>query len=290
MLEHIIKDFHGLLPLLGLVVVLLIIAAGIISARPRKKRMEEKPKTKKPPKQQPISETEDEVIVISKITEQAEVMAEAEVDVLAPPTEEELAMAEAIAEAGEAAALAANENAPLQEEIHFSEDHKLSWRQAVKESLHRRLGKSRQAPKSGLPDPGFLVVYVVGHRSMKYLGSTLVAILKAQGLSLNDKQVFEYNDANGDNFIVASAVNPGTFDMSNLHTFTTPGLSFIIDLAEVKHPKQTFIAMLKMINEIAHELEADILDEHRQRLTQTGINEYMLRIQSLETLREQHNA
>jgi len=293
-LEHISKQYQDLLPILGLVAVLLMITIGILSAIGRKKAQSDA--------NEPLSETQveqklgvieppSETMVISRLVENAhsEPIANAEA-ALAPPTVEELAMAELIAEAGEAAALASAHDEPVQEQIRFIDESKSSWEQAVKESLQRRLGRTKANFQNHSSDPGFIVINVMGHRSMKYLGTTLTAILKAQGLVLNDKQVFEFKDDNGVDFIVASAINPGIFPMSSINTFTTPGLSFILDLAQVKQPKHAFVTMLKLVNEIATELEGDILDEHRQRLTQSGMNEYMLRIQTAENLRESEDA
>jgi cell division protein ZipA len=90
-------------------------------------------------------------------------------------------------------------------------------------------------------------------------------------------------------FYVASAVNPGTFDLNFIHHFTTPGLSFILNLSAVQNPRTAFIKMLNIVSNVAEQLGGDVLDEHRQRLTQAGINEYMIQIKSVENLRKRQN-
>ncbi|MDO8954934.1 MAG: cell division protein ZipA C-terminal FtsZ-binding domain-containing protein [Gammaproteobacteria bacterium] len=289
MWEHIIKQYQSLLPILGLVAVLLIIMLGMLSALGRKKSAS---RVTEPTFVEDTHESEEmnpEAIVISKGHAQAdEQPISTMADILAPPSEEELAMAALIAETGGAAALAATHDEPQQEQISFADEEKTSWHQAVKESLQRRLGKHTN--DKTLPDPGFIVLYMVAHRSVRYLGPSLVSVLKVQGLHFNDRQIFEHSDEEGVNFMVASAVNPGTFPLDSLSTFTTPGLSFILDLADAAQPKQAFIKMLDSISIIAKELEGDILDDQRQRLTEGAINEIMLKINILEQSRKYADA
>jgi cell division protein ZipA len=291
--EHITRQYQSLLPILGLVAVLLIIAIGVWTALARKRNQAELETehsidsiNMENELEEPV-EVESEVITLTVV--KGDKVSEGPLLDADLPSEEEQAVAEMIAEAGEAAAMAMTHDEPQQEQISFTDENTIAWKQAVKESLHKRLGKERSSQPTKL-DPGFIVINVMGHRSMKYLGTTLVAILKAHGLYLNNKHVFEYANEEGINFMVASAVNPGTFPMVSINTFTTPGLSFILDLAQVKQPKKAFMGMLTMVNKVAAELDGDILDEERQRLTQAGIDGYMLRINTAEQLREQQHA
>ncbi|MDF2690354.1 MAG: zipA [Gammaproteobacteria bacterium] len=287
MFDHLAKQYQDLLPILGLVAVLFILTLGLLSALGRKKSLVKQFIAEAP--QAAVNSVSEEVsselpgsIVISKINSAAkskEISYEVE-DISLEPSEQELAIAEAIAEAGEAA-LAASNGEPHQAQISFSEEGISSWRQAVKESLQRRLPRS--------PNMGAIVLYVMAPRSTQYQGQTLVNTLKAQGLTLTDKRVFQLKENDELKFFVASAVNPGTFDLESIHSFSTPGLSFILDLSAVSKPNQVFAKMLEMVSNVAEELGGDVLDQNRQRLTQAGINEYKLHIKTIENLRKANN-
>jgi cell division protein ZipA len=290
MFEHLMKQYQNLVPILGIVAVLLMLTLGVLTALGRKKAMARKAASSAPEADQPekvsvqtAGATHQEIsesIVVTKLTAAPKVatVSYSVEEIVIEPSEEELAIAEAIAQAG----AAASSSEIQQAQISFADTDRSSWRQAIKESLQRRMQRASDRQQ-------VLALFVMAPRSSRYQGSTLIEVLEAEGLALNDKQVFQMKEADGANFYVASAVNPGTFDLDLIDNFTTPGLSFILDLAAVPSPKQAFTKMLHIVSNVAEQLGGDVLDEHRQRLTQAGINEYIAQIKSIEMLRKRND-
>lgn len=125
----------------------------------------------------------------------------------------------------------------------------------------------------------FVMLYFMAPRSQVFNGGALFQLFHELGLELNDDRVFEFVDEEGLQFYVASAIKPGYFDLHNIN-YTTPGLSFVIDLKTVLDGKMALRKMLQCIHDVSEVLRGDTLDDHRQRLTQNTINAYMAKIKS----------
>jgi FtsZ-interacting cell division protein ZipA len=140
-----------------------------------------------------------------------------------------------------------------------------------------------QATKARISRLDFVMLYFMAPRSQVFDGETLFQLFRELGLELNDDRVFEFVDEEGLQFYVASAIKPGYFDLHHIH-YTTPGLSFVIDLKTVRNGKAALRKMLQCIHDVSEMLKGDILDDHRQRLTQNTINAYMAKIKSFISL------
>jgi cell division protein ZipA len=305
MLNNLIeKSQHYLTPLLGIVVVILILIFGLASMFRKKKSVQTEvveetivEEMNESPTDEMAAEAIQEPVAIIKKTQKVKIEPEAvkieEVEevISIEPTEEDLSIAEAIAKAGEQA-LAASIGQVQQEEIKFGDESVPSWRDAVKESLQRRMQKKPvQTEAETIPEgpKEVFVFYVMAPRSTQFKGQVLLSVLRAHGLLLNEKKVFQYKDYEGLQFYVASAVNPGTFEIEQIHNFYTPGVSFILDTQAVASPKSAFSKMLEVISSVAEQLGGDVLDQNHQRLTQAGIGEYWAQIKILDNQRNRQH-
>lgn len=211
------------------------------------------------------------------------------------PIFEDAENAKVVATAQEALAIAKGESHQL--EIYFDADErKQVWSTAVQNSFQRRVGKHVESPamKPGVssmtwtkvssePLDAILSIYVLAGRSKRYKGSELLSLLKKQNLVLGEKEIFEYRSSSEEVplFYVASAINPGTFDADTAHSMETKGLAFFMDCSALTQPKQAFTKMLAIVHNVASSLQADILDARRERLTESGIVEYLVKIKTI---------
>ena len=201
--------------------------------------------------------------------------------------EEEAALAQAMEVAGKQA-VAETIGAPHQAE--FFEEKNVA-KEAVKKMFSgeakaikivdepaRKLEESKQKEVGKGACVDFLMLYYIAPRSQSYRVASLFPVFESLALHFGTQGVFEYADSDGLQFFVASALKPGTFD---LHPEAeTPGLSFIIDLRQVRDGSAAFNKMLSCLDQLTEKLRGDILDERRQRLTQLGMHEYLARIKS----------
>lgn len=197
--------------------------------------------------------------------------------------EEELALAKAIEEAGQLA-LAEVAGEPHQTEFFEKEGlaetaAKSMFAKPKEDVLVDESPMQVPLKKTTAPRMDFLMLYYMAPRSQAYSVVELFNLFDDFSLRFNSDHVFEFTDDEGVQFYLASALKPGAFALDPLAQ--VPGLSFVLDLNKVEHPRAAFGKMLKFIDELTHHLKGDVLDERRQRMTTSTMNEYLARIKSL---------
>ena len=101
-----------------------------------------------------------------------------------------------------------------------------------------------------------------------FVGRALVDILIDSGMHFGDMDIFHFLDEEGVKlFSLASAVEPGTFSLSSLEHFSTPGVTLFMRVHEVSQPLKVFESMLFVANAIAQKLSGDVRDETRSVMT-----------------------
>jgi cell division protein ZipA len=110
--------------------------------------------------------------------------------------------------------------------------------------------------------------------------------LLQQGMQLGKMSIFHKHadaDANGPvMFSMANMVKPGTFDVAQMDEFTTPGVSFFLQLPNKLGNMRCFEQMLQAANSIRENLHGDLKDEHRSVITRQTIEHCRQRIQDFE--------
>ena len=138
---------------------------------------------------------------------------------------------------------------------------------------------ARQAPKSEadqsveeVAEPirkpeMFVVIYVLA-LDEPFLGQGLVEVLLNSGMTFGEMDIFHQLDDEGAQlFSLASAVEPGTFNLSSLDEFSTPGISLFMRVHELAAPLQVLDSMLSVANRVAQELNGEVRDETRSVMT-----------------------
>lgn len=131
-----------------------------------------------------------------------------------------------------------------------------------------------------------IVINVMAKSGEHFAGKDLLPILLKQGMQLGKMSIFHKHadaDANGPvMFSMANIVKPGTFDVTQMDEFTTPGVSFFLQLPNKLGNMRCFEEMLQAANSIRESLHGDLKDEHRSVITRQTIEHCRQRIQDFE--------
>ena len=113
----------------------------------------------------------------------------------------------------------------------------------------------------------FVVIYVLA-LDEPFLGQGLVEVMLDSGMTFGEMDIFhQLNDRGAQLFSLASAVEPGTFDLSSLDQFSTPGISLFMRVHELAAPLEVLDSMLSVANRVAQELNGEVRDETRSVMT-----------------------
>ena len=113
----------------------------------------------------------------------------------------------------------------------------------------------------------FVVIHVLA-LDEPFLGQDLVDILLDRGMTFGEMEIYHQVDDFGVHmFSLASAVEPGTFNMSSIGQFSTPGVSLFMRVHELAAPLQVLDSMLSVANAIAQGLNGEVRDEGKSVMT-----------------------
>lgn len=131
-----------------------------------------------------------------------------------------------------------------------------------------------------------IILHVMAKPAHVFLGLKLQKLLDASKLVYGNMQIFHYFDktlnAKGDPiFSIASAVEPGFFDLTTMDSFVTPGLSLFLRMGDTQDPGTAFELMLTTAQHLALELDGVLQDDRHQKLSLERIEQYRDRIQSV---------
>jgi cell division protein ZipA len=126
----------------------------------------------------------------------------------------------------------------------------------------------------------FIVLTLLAKPGLPYTGYELLQALLAAGLRFGKISIFHRHEkASGQGeilFSLASAVEPGTFELNRMGSFSCLGLTLFLRLRNFqqgnKDVMQAFDLMMETARQLADDLGGEVCDEHRQLLTEEKIN------------------
>jgi cell division protein ZipA len=131
-----------------------------------------------------------------------------------------------------------------------------------------------------------IVINVMAKQGELFAGRDLLPILLQQDMRLGKMSIFhKHADSSGNGpaiFSMANMVKPGTFDVTQMEEFTTPGVSFFLQLPNAFGNMKSFEQMLKAADAIKEKLNGELKDEHRSVITRQTIEHCRQRIQDFE--------
>ena len=120
-----------------------------------------------------------------------------------------------------------------------------------------------------------VILHVVARRPNRFEGRDIVTITKKLGLEYDDMKIFHKNIERFSGkkalYSIVNIVEPGTFDLDTIDEFKTPGLGFVMNLPGPEEGLKAFNIMLEAAKKFADELNGDLLDDARNRLSSQTI-------------------
>lgn len=131
-----------------------------------------------------------------------------------------------------------------------------------------------------------IIINVMAKSDAQIEGKDLLQILLKQGMRLGEMSIFHrHADTNGKGpvmFSMANMLKPGTFSMSEMEDFTTPGVSFFMQIPNNLGNMHCFDEMLSTAEALQNELDVLLKDENRSVFTRQTIEHSRQRIRDFE--------
>lgn len=130
-----------------------------------------------------------------------------------------------------------------------------------------------------------IVLIVMARQPGVFLGRRLLEAFNESHLYYGDMEIFhrhENSDGSGKVlFSIASAIEPGFFDLAKMDTLITPGLTLFFAPQSRNQAIATFELMLRTAKLLAQRLDGELRDEDRRPLTLSSIEKYRERVRHL---------
>ena len=129
----------------------------------------------------------------------------------------------------------------------------------------------------------FIVIFLISEPQKPYVGYDLLQAILSAGLRYDGKtNIFHrYERLQGRGtplFSLASANEPGTFNLDRMGEVSCQGLCLFINLEEVKNPVLAFEKMLESVYQLMDDLGGELKNELGQTLNHDIISHYRARI------------
>ena len=145
-----------------------------------------------------------------------------------------------------------------------------------------------------LSEREIVVIHVKANSSEGFNGSDLLQVLIACDMRYGDRDILHRHEHAGGNgslqFSLANMIEPGTFNIDDINTFRTPGVTFFMTLPGPKDPLNAFDCMIETANCLVSNLDATLLDEDHNGATQKSIKAYRSRVAQFSTMAESDTA
>jgi cell division protein ZipA len=129
------------------------------------------------------------------------------------------------------------------------------------------------APKQPVADKCALeviVLNIIANPEHPYQGYELLQAMLAVGLRYGKWGIFHrHQELTGRGpilFSLASSVEPGTFDLAKMGSFSTPGLTLFMRIANLENPSLALEKLLAAAQQLVEELSGTVCDEKRYPL------------------------
>lgn len=146
-------------------------------------------------------------------------------------------------------------------------------------------GKNSGSDSSDEKVQEVIIVNVMSRQAEGFQGAALLENLLSCGMRFGQMNIFHcYSGNKGEGdvlYSMANLVKPGTFDLNNMGSFKTPGVSFFLNLPLVDNnisSMETFDSMLNTAQQLVANLDGELKDEQRSVMTGQTIEHCRQRI------------
>ncbi|MDT0602210.1 cell division protein ZipA [Thalassotalea castellviae] len=167
-------------------------------------------------------------------------------------------------------------------DIEQAENEELS----TSSSAHDQSTQSAAKENKKAIDPEVIVVSVVMPENNNISGAALLPTLLTLGLRFGDMDIFHRHEDNAGNgkvtFSLANMMNPGTFDLDEIESFNTQGVTLFMTLPNEGDPFEVFAQMMSAAKQLSMEFNAQLLDDKRSVMTKQTEQHYIGKIREFE--------
>lgn len=152
-------------------------------------------------------------------------------------------------------------------------DDSASVRQRRPAAKQPRIERSNRESPADDELSELIVINVICRDGRKLPGAQLVEIFLASGLKFGEMNIYHNKDplTRATRYSVANAVEPGTFDLSAMEQFDTPGVTFFMRMPGAEPALEVFEHMLRTAQDVARRLGGELRDEQHSVITQQTI-------------------
>jgi len=128
---------------------------------------------------------------------------------------------------------------------------------------------SARAPTHALPEK-IVTIRILSRAGSPFPAESLVLALRDAGLRHGRFGIFHAQVSDSDDtpvFSVASLTEPGSFDLTRVHTDTYQGVSLFLGLPGPVDGVKSFEAMVSAARAVAKRLDGNLVDEHGSTLS-----------------------
>lgn len=130
--------------------------------------------------------------------------------------------------------------------------------------------KASQARKVDRPEK-FVVINIFADDEF-FNGQELLETLVHLDMSYGEMNIFHRLNEDGfSEFSLANAVEPGTFDLADMHSMQTPGVTMFMGVHELMDPEQVYDELINVATVLSEELGGTIKDQTRSVMTSQTI-------------------
>jgi FtsZ-interacting cell division protein ZipA len=113
-------------------------------------------------------------------------------------------------------------------------------------------------------------------------GAKIAQAAELQGMSLEPDGAFHLLDEQGHSLFSLTNRDNRPFQHHTLETFSTPGITLLLDVPRVENPALHFDRMVGVAHELAKELQVNVVDDHRAALSDNGLARIRAQIAEVE--------
>lgn len=181
--------------------------------------------------------------------------------------------------------------APEEEEDFPLQDEPATVAEPVRSEPPAKKREPQPAPATDAPKAPdeVLIINVMARRGEVFAGPELLEAMVSNGLRYGDMDIFHRHESeDGRGKILFSAANmvvPGTFDLSAMEDFTSPGISMFLSLPIASDSLAAYNLMADTAHGIAEALGGEMKDENRSVMTRQTIEHGRQRVMEYERKR-----
>lgn len=140
-----------------------------------------------------------------------------------------------------------------------------------------------------LPPPSMIVLHIFSKTGSEFIGYELLQAILSYGFRFGEMDIFHrHQKANGHGkilFSLASAVEPGTFDVNTMGSYRTIGLTLFMHTDALKDALAVFDLMVNTAQSLSDDLSGVLMDSEHNVLTSETVADLRQRLHFIS-----HNA